>query len=81
MNMEKINFSNVTNVECPDGMEYYVDNGIIKFRPIEKLPTYNEIMEFLFGGIKQFYYLSDSGTLKTNPYDKPVIGEKKGNRR
>lgn len=40
----------------PEGMEYYIDNGEIRFREIKKNLTYNNIAKELFENNKTYYF-------------------------
>lgn len=54
---------NLTNLEivAPKGMEYYIEDGKIKFRPIEN-PQYKDVTKFLFKD-KKVYYPSCEGNI------------------
>lgn len=51
--MEKI--INEIKIDVPEGTEAYLENNIIKFRPIKKELTYNDIAKELFKDKKTYY--------------------------
>lgn len=51
--MEKI--INEIKIDVPEGTEAYLENNIIKFRPIEKKLTYRDIAKELFKDKKTYY--------------------------
>lgn len=50
--MDKLN---EIKIDVPEGMEYYIENNIIKFRPIKKELTYDDIVKELFKYKKTYY--------------------------
>ena len=50
----------------PEGMEYYIENGEVKFREIKKNLTYDDIAEKLFCHNKT-YYTDMFGNIRTTP--------------
>lgn len=52
----------------PEGMEYYIENGEVRFREIKKNLTYNDISYNLFYG-KVHHYISSSNV------EKPIEAE------
>lgn len=46
---------NEIKVDVPEGMEVYLENNIIKFRPIKKELTYRDIAKELFKYKKTYY--------------------------
>lgn len=51
--MEKI--INEIKIDVPEGTEAYLENNTIKFRPIKKELTYNDIAKELFKNKKTYY--------------------------
>lgn len=52
----------------PEGMEYYIENGEVRFREIKKSLTYDDISYNLFYG-KKHHYISSSNV------EKPIEAE------
>lgn len=51
--MEKI--INEIKIDVPEGMEAYLENSTVKFKPIKKKLTYNDIAKELFKNKKTYY--------------------------
>lgn len=50
----------------PEGMEYYIENGEIRFREIKKNLTYNDIAKELFENNKTYYTDAFSNIKRAN---------------
>lgn len=50
----------------PEGMEYYIENGEVRFREIKKNLTYNDIAKELFENDKTYYIDSFANVKRAN---------------
>ena len=60
LNLDKENYFNNIKIESPEGLEWYLDGDIIKFRKSENNITYEDISKKLFCNNKM-YYIHDNG--------------------